>query len=426
MESSVGWVDFSSEYRTRVKTVLDLLATQGVVDELGIGIIRDAFADYMFPGISTLQTRAKYFLIVPRILQDYEKLTDKIRCHKSLDEYLSEKEKEARIHLVKKFGKGERLGIIGVSFGTRSDQEVLRQPSSIYWNGLRTFEIIKTKLSLAEYCRKYGGHRQTLRMVLEETKEERGDDIDAADITLSPIAKLPPDVDWMSRLTIELTKAEGEFLHNKMAAAKPDSLLGQILMDDRALYEFLSLREHASFNELAELPFVTRLADHQLRRTVRLASLFWDVLFGAHIRYNCLLQERFGEASKKREFEEEWSKWKTDMQSFSWNEWDPNMMWDLVKFNDSDVRPWTKHFIEGWIDEARRLPSDTSVFDELVSRQERDNKQIRARLRPDNCDEQVSDWIGIKNLDYRLSQAWRIINDISKAETGKVGASAGF
>jgi hypothetical protein len=59
--ASVGWIDFSSEHRDKVRTVIDLLKTQGVVDELGIGIIRDSFADRLFPGVSTIQTRAKYF-----------------------------------------------------------------------------------------------------------------------------------------------------------------------------------------------------------------------------------------------------------------------------------------------------------------------------------------------------------------------------
>ena len=66
MPSSLGWIDFSSEHRDRVKTVLDLLATPGVVDELGIGIIRDAFSDMFFPGITTIQTRAKYFIVIPK------------------------------------------------------------------------------------------------------------------------------------------------------------------------------------------------------------------------------------------------------------------------------------------------------------------------------------------------------------------------
>ena len=63
--AQIGWIDFSPDHRDRVAAVLDMLKPEGVVDELGIGSIRDAFADQMFPGISTIQTRAKYFFIVP-------------------------------------------------------------------------------------------------------------------------------------------------------------------------------------------------------------------------------------------------------------------------------------------------------------------------------------------------------------------------
>jgi len=34
--ASFGWIDFSSEHRDKVRTVIDLLRKQGVVDELGI------------------------------------------------------------------------------------------------------------------------------------------------------------------------------------------------------------------------------------------------------------------------------------------------------------------------------------------------------------------------------------------------------
>ena len=84
MTSSLGWIDFSSEHRDRVRTVLDLMAEKGVVDELGIGVIRDAFADLMFPGLATIQTRAKYFLIIPRLLKEYESLPDRQRRNLSL------------------------------------------------------------------------------------------------------------------------------------------------------------------------------------------------------------------------------------------------------------------------------------------------------------------------------------------------------
>jgi hypothetical protein len=424
--SSLGWIDFSSEHRDRVKTVLDLLATPGVVDELGIGVIRDAFADLLFPGISTIQTRAKYFLIIPRIMKDYEQLPDRQRRHLPMADYLSQREIQCRIRLVQKYGKKDSLGIIGVSFGTREDDEVQRQPSSVYWNGLRAFGILKTDLSLAEFCHRYGGHRSSPRMLLEETREERGDDADADDIALSPITRLPKAEDWMDRLTITLSKAEGEFLHQFMAATQPDSLLGQIMMDDRALGEFLALRENATYDELADLPFAARLANRQLRQIVRLAKLFWDLLLGAHVRYNYLLQERFGEEASRREYARQWSDWRDRMRTFPWNEWNTGMMWEMVASNGGQIKSYTREFIERWIELARRLPSNNADFDNCVIKQERANKRTRARLRPDNRDEKVRGWIGIEALNYRLPQARRIVDDIHRAESGKADASAGF
>lgn len=66
----LGWVDFSKEDREKVLDVMSLLQEQGAVDELGIELVRDGFANYFFPGTSTVQTRAKYFLIIPYVLQE--------------------------------------------------------------------------------------------------------------------------------------------------------------------------------------------------------------------------------------------------------------------------------------------------------------------------------------------------------------------
>jgi hypothetical protein len=69
----VGWIDFSPEERSRTLTVLRALSAPGSVDELGIGIVRDAVADALFPGTSTLLTKARYFFLVPylsRLLEE--------------------------------------------------------------------------------------------------------------------------------------------------------------------------------------------------------------------------------------------------------------------------------------------------------------------------------------------------------------------
>ena len=68
MQMSLGWIDFSKSERNQVLGVLDMLTEPGTLDELGIAPVRDGFADMFFPGTSTIQTRAKYFLIVPYAL----------------------------------------------------------------------------------------------------------------------------------------------------------------------------------------------------------------------------------------------------------------------------------------------------------------------------------------------------------------------
>lgn len=425
MTSSLGWIDFSSEHRERVRTVLDLLAEKGVIDELGIGVIRDTFADLLFPGISTIQTRAKYFLIIPRLLKDYEALSDRQRRNQPLPSFLAEEEKQCRIRLVEKFGKQESLGIIGVKFGTRSDKEVLRQPSSVYWNGLRTFGIIKTDLSLAEYCRRYSGHRPSLRMLLEESKEERGDDVDAEELARTPVITLPLMKDWREKLSINLRREEATFLRQQIVATKPESLIGQVLLDSRAQAQFLALSPQASFADLADLPFIKQIPIPELRQTVLRAKLFWDLLRGAHIRYNCLLQDRFGLVKLAREYAGEWAAWRRDIKSFPWSQWDTAAMWGYVAIAGGRVQRATRTFIERWIELAAKLPSENALFDECVIRQERANKRARARLRPDNRTEKVSGWIGIEALAYRFPQAWRIVNDIHQAESGKAVANVG-
>lgn len=45
----IGWIDFSRDERNKVLNVIHLLDEPGAIDELGIGAIRDAFADCFLP-----------------------------------------------------------------------------------------------------------------------------------------------------------------------------------------------------------------------------------------------------------------------------------------------------------------------------------------------------------------------------------------
>src|ERR1022692_2913046 len=65
VSSIIAWLDASREDQRRMREIVNLFAQSESRDELGIGQVRDAFSDSLFPGTSTLHTRARYLLFVP-------------------------------------------------------------------------------------------------------------------------------------------------------------------------------------------------------------------------------------------------------------------------------------------------------------------------------------------------------------------------
>lgn len=63
--SAFVWLDYSERERRKMLDVVDLFREHDTRDELGVGSVRDAFADMLFPDTSTIMTRARYFLPVP-------------------------------------------------------------------------------------------------------------------------------------------------------------------------------------------------------------------------------------------------------------------------------------------------------------------------------------------------------------------------
>ena len=140
----LGWIDYSSEHRNKVMAVLHALTAPGAVDELGIGQIRDGFANLLFPGTSTIQTRAKYFFIVPYLLMELEQ-----QRHLTPKSFL-QKLNEMELNLIEPLKKSGEKGVIGETAG----RGLKRKPSSIYWSGLRTLGMFRyPHFSLEDYAR---------------------------------------------------------------------------------------------------------------------------------------------------------------------------------------------------------------------------------------------------------------------------------
>ena len=58
MGATLTWLDLTASDRDRMRQVLDLFKEQGTVDEMGLGSLRDALSEALFPGTSTIQTRS--------------------------------------------------------------------------------------------------------------------------------------------------------------------------------------------------------------------------------------------------------------------------------------------------------------------------------------------------------------------------------
>lgn len=131
----LGYIHTNKDEQAKVLQVMKMLSESVALDELGIGRIRDAFSDLMFPGISTLQKHMKYFSLMPQL---YKKATEK--RYNRLSEVRSEVIRLERL-MTKNLVDGSPEGTVGIIgsevIGRNSANYVKYDPSYIYNSGLQ-------------------------------------------------------------------------------------------------------------------------------------------------------------------------------------------------------------------------------------------------------------------------------------------------
>lgn len=236
-----GWIDFSKQDKSNAVNIINSLEEKGVLDELGFGSIRGAFADTFFPGTSTIQTRAKYFLVVPYILNDYIRTNHKLEkdfnrffnyTQKAIDD---NERKTAKRLMANCNGEPQGSGIIGAR-SIAGNSWVERAPVSIYWNGLRTYKFFRSgnpRFSYVEFISQIYNLEKNRASSESAKNTERDDknDSDAGNFSKkSPLAKLPTyKKGWLNEIDIELTEDEAAFLKDKILSSVGDSIFGIII-----------------------------------------------------------------------------------------------------------------------------------------------------------------------------------------------------
>ncbi|MEH7379117.1 DUF6361 family protein [Bacillus sp. JJ1533] len=386
----LGWIDYSNEHRNKVMAILDLLAQKGAVDELGIGMIRDGFSDTFFPGTSTLQTRAKYFFIVPYLLMDLEK--ESFASHKQFLDKLSQQELE----LIDVLKQGENLeGIIG----GRSGKKLKRKPSSIYWNGLRKFEIFKYEnLTLDNYAKTVNAMKRN-KQALKSLGDEETDDADVGNEYSGTFWHcLLPEDDWKQNLQIKLTRQEAEFLKQRilLSSKTEHSLFAFLLQQDPE-----KLKQVESFEMVGEMFALPE----EIKRMYQLATKFNHFISGANIRYNVILSKQ-----ENQQAVDEWEKWlnssfvKNEFASFPYLE-----VINLLHIDRRNIR--LKNFLRDWQKLATN-GNEEKIDKLLITREIELKSKDRAKLYNSKAFSYDGNWVGIRSLDYRFRIAKAIINDI--------------
>lgn len=394
LQSSIAWIDFSEQDRRKMMEVVALFKQRDTRDELGLGSIRDAFADFFFPGTSTLQTRARYFLFVTWLYRYYE--------HRQVpSSRVPHRLRGDEVKLIEALKAAGEDGIIGQISGA----SLQRFPSSIYWNGLRRWGILRFPGSQGQYHR-WLDHFYRQRYIPQLTDD--GEPVEGwGRANWDPSLPQVPD-GFPAQADFQLTYDEAAYLREQVMLFCRDSLLAILL--DRC-------------NPVEDVEFVwlhPRVAEFPTEQQTWLlhARNFSETMYGAALLYNLMLAELQRLDDLVEIYQEEIEAWREELEirAAELAIWDQGDFWKLVTHN-AQIPPMTRRFVDAWLRVllSGRKPPDITVHGEaraLVHDREVWLKRGRSRFESQRHLEMWSGAAGVARLDYRWPVAHRITNDI--------------
>jgi len=393
--SALTWLDSSAEAQRRIREIVKLFIEVESRDELGIGQIRDVYSNRLFPGVSVIQTRARYFLFVPWLYQRHT-----ARGHRGAQ--LRQRVVTSERKLIDALrSAGDTNGLIGLRVG--SNLKV--PPSTIYWSGLRRLGILTTNVDPDEL-----GWRGGLREddVLDELAERHVGDWHP---TLpAPPPGFPDAVDDGFRMT----RDEASWLRDIIVEHCPATLLAHLVTSPQpprpeTLGPWDEPLTHSATPEILEI--------------VEQARQFSLVMHGAALLYNLLLAEAYEDAGHDR-FPELAQVYRSRLRDWTvtveaelpvLREWDmPLWQQDILRFNPR-IAPGTLLFVQRWLETAFSVPAavaDSPIARELITQRERMQKKGQARLQNPRL---LALWNGSSAsspLTYRWGTVVQLLTDI--------------
>ncbi len=389
-----------------MRELLNLFTETESRDELGIGQVRDAFSDLLFPGTSTLHTRAKYLLFVPWCYQDAERRGLR---GQALVSRVDASERRLLVALQK---AGETDGLIGRLSGAA----VKTLPSAIYWSALGVYGIRTAPSALTEAVADSDG------IVEADELAERGQRVWSPTLPPAP-AGFPERVDG----GFTMTGAEASWLQERMIAGASGSMLAHLL---RPGYEPDSTSDTAWDDSACQL------APNDVADDLRDAELFSLAMHGAALLYNLQIAELYSARRLTRVPDpvaayrfalDDWVV--TCRRTPALRTWDRQRMWTRVcEANPRIARNLVmRTFVNRWLDAVGRgmhhSPADNRGLRSLVASREESIKRAQSRLHNEKLLRTWSGASGSRRLTYRWSQVKRLLHDVHEGLRGADAAA---
>ncbi len=395
--SSFTWLDHNEQDRQKMLDLISLFSEKESRDELGIGSVRDALSDLLFPGTSTIQTRARYFLFVPYIYRELERRG--VRSAQ-INDY-ARREEVRLINALLADENADKEGVIG----KRSRKHLQRLPSSVYWAGIGQWGIFLPTKSQAQYHDHLDHFYHIQQQRDEYTPQPR-----------NWHANLPPLPEGFPEgVTFALSADESDYLRERIASSAPQSLLAYLTS--------------CNVTDLENVPFAWQFPNwHDLsdlhKRQLTHARLFSEAIYGAALLYNLILAEMTQSDELIEKYQEWIDNWHTAISLSEIRNWDRDDFWQMVCESNPRLPQHTRQFCDQWIDllAENSHPSPVAVGEgtggfsaearALIKQREYQRKRNKARLHNTRARERWSGASGINQLDYRWNQTKRILQDI--------------
>ena len=392
MTSFIAWIDHDAEARARSTRLIALFDQKESRDELGIGAIRDSFADILFPGTSTIQTRLRYMLIVPWV---YKFLEDQIIPSGKFEK----KARDLELSLVTPLlNSHDTSGV----FGKNAGEQLKRLPSSVYWSGLIEWGILRSNLSQNDYHRNLDAvyQKRKLHSLGKPDFEELLDDFSTWHTGLPGT----PD-DFPESLIINLTAAEAQFIKECIAKNADKTLLAHLMVNEmKSDQKFIW--DHESYNTFSE----------DNKKVLYHARLFSFAMHGAALLYNLMLAELQGTEELVEDHEESLKEWNLSSVTSELRNWNLSDMWGLFHKRKHNITIFTRDFVTAWVDflknklSGQNLKTSKIARNLIISRERQkdnksrfDNRQLLDRWRG---------YSGLNPLSYRWPVVRQFLNDL--------------